>query len=217
MDKNNEQEVKTFRQGTRNTLKTDRIRTSLLDQTLNTGLTIRLMGDHMINTKTNLSPGIMEISPELDRSTIEMEKGEVMATIPVLHLTKTKESHRVLHAVNLQLINPAIPLLTDPINNQAVVSHLMKKKLSQNNPISTNMIHFATPDDSSIELWDLWPLNYQGLPIKIPINLKNLYFASTFSTLPAEKLENSGLELELVLDTGFLCSLFNYWTFSEVC
>ena len=156
MNQNNGLEVMISKEETRTLLTIDlgRVpplptRTSLQDQTLHMGITIRTMEDHMINAQINHSIETMETDLEMDLSTIRMETGETMETFLVLHRLKGEVSHRIIPTVNQEAINlttqPSAGLTIDP----RLVSRLTNKS-SRKTLIRLHLMWFASPQPTKL-------------------------------------------------------------------
>ena len=89
---------------------------SLQDQTLQMGITIRIMRimeDRMINAKISHITETMEIDLETDLSTTRMGTGETMQIFLALHRFKGETTRRIIRTANQEVISPTTLLSED--------------------------------------------------------------------------------------------------------
>ena len=78
------------------------------------------------------------------------------------------------------------------------------------------MVRITTTDATVSELSDLCPLNYSGLQTQTPTNRNSRLSFNTFYFATADTQKDSGLQIELIMDTGIPCSISNLRNFWEI-
>ena len=106
-------------------------KTSLQDQTLHMGITIRITEDRMINAKISHLTETMEIDLETDLPTTRLGTGESLENFLVLRRLKEEISHKITSIANYELTNLTTLLSAYLTIDQRLVSLLMNKNFRQ--------------------------------------------------------------------------------------